>query len=60
MMQASYSVMLLVHSNYNLTEIEYCFFFGKIIIAPALFRDAFITPSKYGPLVVHFTITIDC
>jgi len=47
MMQASYSVMLLVHSNYNLTEIEYFFFFGKIIIAPAPFHDVFITPSKY-------------
>jgi hypothetical protein len=46
MMQASYSAVLLVHSNSNLVEIGYCLFSGEITTAPALFPDTFTALSK--------------
>jgi hypothetical protein len=46
MIQASYSAVLLVHSNSNLVEKGYCLFSGEIATALASFPDAFIAPSK--------------
>ena len=46
MMQASYSVVLSVHSNYSLTKIGYYFFYGEIIIDLAPFPDMFTATSK--------------
>jgi hypothetical protein len=37
MIQASYLVILFIHSNCNLTEIGYYFFYEEIITAPTYF-----------------------
>jgi len=52
-MQASYSVVLLVYSNYSLTEIRYCFLLGEIIIVLAPLPYTFTAPSKY---MVHQSV----
>jgi hypothetical protein len=46
-MQASYSVVLLVHLNCSLIETGYCFLLGEIITTPAQLPYTFIASSKY-------------